>query len=454
MPTELIQCPSCDATLKMASPSPPGARVKCPKCATIFKAPASATEAPDEDERPPTRSRPAAPKRDHSRDEQPWDVIDDDEADRPAGRRRERDDHDDRPARRRPERYEDEEDDRPARRRPARDYEDDDDRPARRRGHRDDDYDDEPDDYEARPARRSRRGRAKKKSSAVLILVIGLAVAGVGLLGGLGYLAYYLYDKNRTYTVNIKQFPDVNKTVTIRQKLTSTGTIRERNAGREVIKEEKMAEVKETVCTQKIQEFAGKLPSKFQESYTKAYTTTNGKTVTHAYQGRTVAFEGTGGKYRATAQGQPNLSDQDLGDLAHREIHSTDNAFAPSQAVKLGESYVVSGQKLRSALGDSSVAQVIDGHCDSKLVKVYKKDGRQFGTIEFKLNVTLNIGKDLQSATMLMDATGTLDTPIDGSSTDQFLTMSGTMTMALPGNQGMVEVNASFTLELERSAEQ
>jgi predicted Zn finger-like uncharacterized protein len=53
MPPPKLECPECGAVLKPSKPVPPGKKVKCPKCGEIFAA-------PDGDEAPKVRKRPAA----------------------------------------------------------------------------------------------------------------------------------------------------------------------------------------------------------------------------------------------------------------------------------------------------------------------------------------------------------------------------------------------------------
>lgn len=215
-----ITCPSCSAKLKTTTAIPIGRSVQCPKCKESFavsaknmveaadskflppnpgaakaaatpakKAPVAADthvnsldDAPprkshrdeDEDERPRSRSR----RDEDDEDDRPRRKSrnDDDDDDRPRAKRRDDDDEDDRPRRKR--RDDDEDDDRPRSR--HRDDDDVDERPSRR-GRDDDDYDDD----------RPRRAKKKKKSS--LPIMIGLSLAGLIALAGIGYLIYSLF---------------------------------------------------------------------------------------------------------------------------------------------------------------------------------------------------------------------------------------------------------------------
>ncbi|MBV9122015.1 MAG: hypothetical protein JO112_01485, partial [Planctomycetes bacterium] len=88
MATTLLTCPSCDTTLKTASPLPPGKRVKCPKCGLPFTVPAG--ETPGETRVPSStrlhdgRRETAAPRQKSP----PREIVaDEDESDRPVRRR-------------------------------------------------------------------------------------------------------------------------------------------------------------------------------------------------------------------------------------------------------------------------------------------------------------------------------------------------------------------------------
>jgi hypothetical protein len=153
-----VSCPLCRAILKSANPIPAGKKVKCPKCATAFEAPAM-EDATAVSTLPMPAS--AAASKNLGDDVPEIDVpAEDDET-------------------------------------PARLENDDDSEPRRKRDSRDEnsrEEDDEPQDEEPR-----RGKRKKQKSGKGMFMLLG-GFAGAGLLlfvgcagcAGLGFLIYYL----------------------------------------------------------------------------------------------------------------------------------------------------------------------------------------------------------------------------------------------------------------------
>src|SRR6516225_5264324 len=54
-----FECPNCDAILKVSKAPAPRARLRCPRCDTLFTPPRVARVAPVEEEEAPRRSAPA-----------------------------------------------------------------------------------------------------------------------------------------------------------------------------------------------------------------------------------------------------------------------------------------------------------------------------------------------------------------------------------------------------------
>src|SRR5262245_13791844 len=86
MATKSIECPSCDARLKVAATLPAGKKIRCPKCESAFAV-------PDDDEEPieatpvtPTRKRKPAPPP----EEEDFDDEEEEVEERPARRPRKR----------------------------------------------------------------------------------------------------------------------------------------------------------------------------------------------------------------------------------------------------------------------------------------------------------------------------------------------------------------------------
>ncbi len=212
-----ITCLHCATKLKTQAAIPMGRNVMCPKCKKAFPVTADNMEeagdskmsVPATTAKAAAKPAPAAAKKSAAAPaENPFGFDDapapksrrdddDEEQARPAKARsrRDGDDDDEAPrAKKKPLPLDDEDDDRPRKKR--RDDDDEVDDTPRSKKRRDDDDDDRPrrarddddDDYE-RP--RGKNGKKKKKGSG-LGLKIGLAIAGVLALAGIGFLAWYL----------------------------------------------------------------------------------------------------------------------------------------------------------------------------------------------------------------------------------------------------------------------
>ncbi len=155
MPANTVTCPECGSSLRGATPFTPGKKVKCPRCAAVFRV-------PDEDEDDAEAFRPASRPATARKAPPPEEAEEEDSPRRPARRRPVEDEDED---------EEEREAQRPRRRQPADDEEDeDDDHPRRRRRH------DEDDD-------RPRRRRAGRRQGGGKTLVLVLVIGGVLLLG-------------------------------------------------------------------------------------------------------------------------------------------------------------------------------------------------------------------------------------------------------------------------------
>jgi hypothetical protein len=142
MTATTFSCPDCDAVLKLKSPLPPGKKIKCPKCNSIFGTPTNG-------DRASTAVRPKAEKL-------------------PVGRH-----------------HAVEEDEEVPRSRRAR-VEEDEEMPVRSRRSR---FEEDEEDEDDRPSRRSSRKRRKRQGSKVLLLSL-LVGGAVLLLGGFAFTAF------------------------------------------------------------------------------------------------------------------------------------------------------------------------------------------------------------------------------------------------------------------------
>jgi len=170
-----------------------------------------------------------------------------------------------------------------------------------------------------------------------------------------------------------------------------------------------------------------KKATKLSRKYTVSEETKDGKTKKHVYAGKTVLVEKKGDKYKFTVDGE-ELAEDDAEDL-EKEFNKKDEFplenedFLPGKPVKLGDSWAVDAEKVVKSFGEDS-PMILDAKgtkLSGKLVKVYQKDGKQFGVIELTLLLAVKEMKLDGNATPMkpgskITGTVTLDVCIDGTS--------------------------------------
>ncbi len=183
-----------------------------------------------------------------------------------------------------------------------------------------------------------------------------------------------------------------------------------------------------------------KRPDKVRRTYEKAVVGADGNTKKLPVEGKTVLIEKTGDKYAFTVDGQP-VTGEAL-KLLEDEFNKSKEKDPTDDLVKaVGEG----GLKLDK---DKLMAT-------GKLVKVYKKEGRQFGVIEFavdgpitglgeKAPVTVKEGK------MTMKLTG--DGCIDGSAPAG--TSSSAMTFDITGTTQGIDLKVTVEMTEKRTTEE
>jgi hypothetical protein len=260
-----------------------------------------------------------------------------------------------------------------------------------------------------------------------------------------------------TYTIKLKRFPDVGKSVVITGTEKITGTVKVTDSTGKVLNEgkEKADEVSEKKYTQTILEGDGARPRKYKEEYEKAIA----HSAPRPLQGRTVVYELKGDKYEVTVEGEPALDAKDLKELTDKANKPDLNAaVTPKNPVKTGETWPIDVQVLAKALGEGQDLDAAQSKADAKLVRVYDKDGKRFGVIELHLKAAF---KSMQGMAfdppLVIEMQGTLDTAIDGSGTAGKMTMNGKINgKGQAGKAPMtvtVEMANNMVAEQERSAE-
>lgn len=150
--------------------------------------------------------------------------------------------------------------------------------------------------------------------------------------------------------------------------------------------------------------------------------------------GKTVEIELKNGKYAFTVAGKA-LTDAEAGRLAtefrkaEKSNKSILSLFMPKGPVKLNEPWAVDTAAVKELAGAGGAVFDASSAITGKLTKAYTKDGQQWGTVEFTMNlVVTGLGPNKPPLSGTTTGTMVLDCPIDGSS------LGGTETMKTNGD--------------------
>ena len=200
-----------------------------------------------------------------------------------------------------------------------------------------------------------------------------------------------------------------------------------------------------------------KVSTKLKRSYTQAEKTVDGEKTKFSYLDKTVLIVRVDGKFTFTVNGD-ELDDDEAEDLNEEfnkkdEVPLHDEDLLPKKPVKVGEPWVVDTAMVVKSF-ESVVPFTLDvdkSKIVGKLLKVYQKDGKQFGTIE--MTVTLVVkefkldGQEIElKPGSTMAITSITEQCIDG--TSHALNEKSTITMDLTGEipNGTLKIGASAKL--------
>ncbi|MCS6864773.1 MAG: hypothetical protein RMJ56_18255 [Gemmataceae bacterium] len=242
-------------------------------------------------------------------------------------------------------------------------------------------------------------------------------------------------DPTATYTIQLRNPHDGDKTaVTTRE--TKTFTIEGPNGQTESMTQEKHYEYTQHILTTPS---GAKKPSQLTRTYKVAKRTnpTTNQLKTLALEGKTVTIEKKDPYYQYTINGQPIISADSL-DL-YEEFSNPDQVelddLIPKTPVTIGQSWPIDpaveqkifaiGQKTFSDLGLE--IDKTSSHFDCCLTRVYTKDGQQYGTMSFAIELGVKIkavSPNKPGGTGTMKVNATMDVVIDGSSSDGVMKMT------------------------------
>lgn len=201
-----------------------------------------------------------------------------------------------------------------------------------------------------------------------------------------------------------------------------------------------------------------KRATKLKRTYEKAVLGKDDSTKPLSVEGKTVLIEKKGNKYSFTVDGQ--AIDADAIKLLQDEFDKPDgkdvrDIMFPMKSVKPGESWKIDAADMIKAIGETG--PIFDKDkltATGTLVKAYKKDGKQFGVIEFNLETPVT-GFGAKNPLKLSEGKMTLkligDGCIDGSAATGKATTK--MSLAFSGSVMNIDVKAAIESTENRTTE-
>jgi hypothetical protein len=171
-------------------------------------------------------------------------------------------------------------------------------------------------------------------------------------------------------------------------------------------------------------------PTKLTRAYKVAEKGSPPKALSFA--GKTVFIENKGGVYTATVGGKElagEEADEVLGSF-NKPDGPTPAEMLPKKPVKLNESWTVEEAALKKLATSSQLP--IDPSKSSitgKLTKAYTKDGKQWGVIEFRMQMTGSVEGKGPKSDLALTGDMTIETPIDASAHAGTKTTKGKVTI-------------------------
>jgi hypothetical protein len=321
---------------------------------------------------------------------------------------------------------------------------------------------------EQEKARRARLWWIRGGAIAGLVLLLGVVIAAVSSSRTNPLPTKSTYwgrpipttEQEPIFTIRLKSFPAVGASVDRREVNEQSGVVRYLEPGGKVIREEKMARSNEVEFVEVILEGGEPQPRRFKRTYRKAQDTSGGASRSLSYEGRTIVFELTGEQYQASAVGEPALSPADLADLARRITrHDQAEAILPRKSVKIGETWPIDLAKFARMLAEGAEVDNAASTGEARLSKVMQRDdGQMFGVILIELKMSVKSMKGMRFyPPAVFELTGTLETPIDGSSTQGVLStrgkLSGSTVVDRGGQKIVLEMAMETSGKQERTGE-
>jgi hypothetical protein len=198
----------------------------------------------------------------------------------------------------------------------------------------------------------------------------------------------------------------------------------------------------------------GKRATKLRRTYEKAISTADGKETQLPYHGKVLTIQKADGKYTFQIEKGDVLKDKEIPTLVQEFAKEVDedkirDLLLPKDAVAVGASWKLDKDGLKTLLSQESGDFKIDAASSKgtgKLVKAYKKGGKQYGVIQFDIEAPLEKFKDdAFEKGAKINTTLNLDVCIDGSEDSGTLKGSTHLggTISAQGNTVQIDIKVS-----------
>jgi hypothetical protein len=178
-----------------------------------------------------------------------------------------------------------------------------------------------------------------------------------------------------------------------------------------------------------------KKPTRLKRKYEKAAVIVDGETKTLPYEGKTVLIEKKDDKYTFRIEGGDELSEDDAKQLnkefnkKRKDDDVMEKLLLPKKAVKLNEEWKVDSVELAKGAKEEGALELDPEKTTvtGKLIRVYKKGGKQFGVLVYKLKLGLKAIYDgdkriAVEGNSVLTGDVKIDACIDGTSTTGHVT--------------------------------
>lgn len=259
-------------------------------------------------------------------------------------------------------------------------------------------------------------------------------------------------DPNAAYTIKLREKQAGDKFDVTESTTQSVNTTVKLPAGdqKKTDSFETRAEYTETI----VEAAPGAPPTKLTRLYKLAERPgTKGQPINAFHHGKTVTIEKKGDAYTFKADGKdiPDPDAQPFRDEFGKARKARPEELLPKAPVKLNETWTPEPALLKD-IAESMKQFPINPNrskMSGKLTRVYPKDGKQFGVIEVRTELSVE-GKGLAGPTGTFTVETILDTPIDGSSTGGTVRVNSTGT--LNTRQNNTDIQLVIDAKQERTA--